>query len=122
PWEALATQRGRHVEIAKLARVRGRLESARGNVKDAERAFQHGLEQLGQLPLPFERALLELAHGQTLRRSGKRRAAAVQLQTAADRFATLDAQPYLERAERELVACGLAPTERRTFDPTRLTA
>jgi DNA-binding NarL/FixJ family response regulator len=122
PWEALASQRGRRLEIARSARVRGRLESARGNAKDAEAAFQHGLDRLGQLPLPFERALLELAHGQTLRRNGKRRAAAVQLQTAADRFATLEAHPYLERCERELIACGLAPTERRAFDPTRLTA
>jgi DNA-binding CsgD family transcriptional regulator len=122
PREALAEGRGRRVEIAKLARVRGRLESARGNAKNAEAAFQHGLEQLGQLPLPFERALLELAHGQTLRRNGKRRAAAVVLQAAADRFATLEAQPYLERSERELTACGLSAPERRTFDPTRLTA
>jgi DNA-binding NarL/FixJ family response regulator len=110
------------VEIAKLCRVRGRLESARGNAMDAEAAFHHGLQQLGQLPLPFDRALLELAHGQTLRRNGKRRAAAVQLQAAADRFATLEAQPYLERCERELIACGLSPTKRRTFDPSRLTA
>ena len=108
--------------MARLARVRGRLESARGRTKAAEAAFQHGLDQLGQLPLPFERALIELAYGQTLRRNGKRRAAAAQLQAAADRFATLDARPYLERCERELIACGLAPAERRTFDPTRLTA
>jgi len=110
------------VEIARFARVRGRLESARGHVKDAEVAFQRGLQGLGHLPLPFERALLELAHGQTLRRHGKRRVAAAQLQAAADRLATLEARPYLERCERELIACGLAPAERRTFDPTRLTA
>jgi DNA-binding CsgD family transcriptional regulator len=122
PGEALADQRGRRVEIARLARVRGRLEAARGDAGHAEAAFQHGLERLGDLPVPFERALLELAHGQTLRRAGKRRAAAAQLQSAADRLATLEAQPYLERCERELIACGLSPTERRTFDPSRLTA
>jgi DNA-binding CsgD family transcriptional regulator len=122
PWEALADERGRRVEIARFARVRGRLESARGHATEAEAAFQHGLERLGQLPLPFERALLELAHGQALRRHGKRRLAAAQLQAASDRLATLDARPYLERCERELIACGLAPAERRTFDPTRLTA
>jgi DNA-binding CsgD family transcriptional regulator len=120
--EELARQRGRRVEIARLARVRGRLESAMGDANKAEATFSHGLEQLGQLPLPFERALLELAYGQTLRRHGKRRVAASQLQAAADRFATLEARPYLERCERELIACGLAPSERRTFDPTRLTA
>jgi DNA-binding CsgD family transcriptional regulator len=120
--EALAHERGRKVEVARLARVRGRLESARGNAKHAEAAFRHGLDQLGHLPLPFDRAQVELAYGQTLRRHGKRRLAAAQLQAAADRFATLEARPYLERCERELIACGLAPAERRTFDPTRLTA
>ena len=122
PRETLAEERGRRLETARLARARGRLESARGNTEKAEAAFRHGLERLGPLPVPFERALLELAHGQTLRRNGKRRAAAVELQAASDRFATLEAQPYLERAERELVACGLTAPERRSFDPTRLTA
>jgi DNA-binding CsgD family transcriptional regulator/tetratricopeptide (TPR) repeat protein len=121
PREALASERGRNVEVARLARVRGRLESARGNTTEAEVGFQLGLSQLGQRPLPFERALIELAYGQDLRRHGKRRAAAVLLQAAADRFATLEARPYLERCERELIACGLAPAERRTFDSTRLT-
>src|SRR5439155_4532645 len=35
---------------------------------------------------------------------------------------TLEARPYLDRCERELIACGLASAERRSFDPTRLTA
>ena len=122
PFEALAELRGRRAEIARLARVRGHLESARGNAKEAEDAFHRGLELLGRLPLPFDRALIELGYGQTLRRHGKRRLAAAQLQAAADRFATLEARPYLERCERELIACGLAPAERHTFDPTRLTA
>ncbi|HEY3261173.1 MAG TPA: AAA family ATPase [Pseudonocardiaceae bacterium] len=122
PREALANQRHRRSEIARLARVRGHIESARGNPEAAETTFQHALDQLGQMPLPFERALIELAYGQTLRRHGKRRAAATQLQAAADRFSMLRARPYQERCERELVACGLSPAERRTFDPTRLTA
>ena len=122
PREVLAEERERTVEVARLARVRGRLESARGNVREAEAAFQHGLDRLGERPLPFERALIEFAYGQTLRRHGKRRIAAAQLQAAADRLAILDARPYLERCERELVACGLASADRRTLDPTRLTA
>ena len=32
------------------------------------------------------------------------------------------ARPFLERCERELIACGLAPSKRRDFDPSRLTA
>jgi DNA-binding CsgD family transcriptional regulator len=122
PREALARDRGRTVEMARLARVRGRLESARGHATEAEEIFGHALDLLRQVPLPFERALIELAYGQTLRRHGKRRLAAAHLQAATDGFASLEAKPYLERGERELVACGLAPADRRTFDPTRLTA
>ena len=72
--------------------------------------------------MPFQRALLELAHGQVLRRAGQRRAAANQLQAARDRLAGLRARPYLERCERELAACGLTPAKRSDFDPSRLTA
>ena len=72
--------------------------------------------------MPFQRALLELAYGQVLRRAGQRRAAANQLQAARDRLAGLRARPYLERCERELAACGLTPAKRSDFDPSRLTA
>jgi len=122
PHEELAAARGRRSSIARLARVRGRLEAAAGRVEAAEAAFRRGLDQLERLPLPFQRALLELAYGQTLRRHGQRRAAAGQLQAAHDRLAALGARPYLERCERELSACGLAPAKRRSFDPSQLTA
>ncbi|MGD9528929.1 MAG: AAA family ATPase [Dehalococcoidia bacterium] len=122
PREIVAAERGRNVEIARLARVRGRLEAARGNAKEAEEAFEHGLAQFERHPVPFEKALVELAYGQTLRRSGKRRMAAARLRAAADGFAILGARPYMERCDRELVACGLSTADRRTFDVTRLTA
>jgi DNA-binding CsgD family transcriptional regulator len=72
--------------------------------------------------MPFERAQLELAYGQVLRRAGKRRAAASQLQAARDRLTSLNARPYLQRCERELAASGLTPAKRSVFDPSRLTA
>ena len=72
--------------------------------------------------MPFQWALLELAHGQVLRRAGQRRAAAERLSAARERFAGLRARPYLERCEQELAACGLAPAKRSAFDPSRLTA
>ncbi|WP_214370373.1 helix-turn-helix transcriptional regulator [Pseudonocardia sp. H11422] len=122
PHEELAAARGRRSSIAVLARVRGRLEAAAGRPEAAEAAFGRGLEQLEQLPLPFPRALLELAYGQVLRRNGHRRAAAEQLRAAHDRLVGLGARPYLERCERELSACGLAPAKRHSFDPGRLTA
>ena len=91
---------------ARLARVRGRVEAARANKDAATAAFERALELIGPLGMPYERALIELAHGQFLRRAGRRRAAARQLTAARDTLAALGARPALERAERELGACG----------------
>jgi ATP/maltotriose-dependent transcriptional regulator MalT len=121
PHESLADQRGRHAPIARLARVRGRLEAARGDIEAAEAAFQRGLRHMQSLPMPFEQALLELAYGQFLRRVGRRRAAAARLGSAQDCFVSLGARPWLERCDRELMACGLAPAKRRGRDWQRLT-
>lgn len=122
PHEELAAVRGRASMIASLARVRGRLEAAQGRLPAAEAAFQRGLAEVERLPLPFQRALVELAYGQVLRRAGQRRAASERLQAARDRLVGLRARPYLERCERELTACGLTPGKRSAFDPSRLTA
>jgi DNA-binding CsgD family transcriptional regulator/tetratricopeptide (TPR) repeat protein len=120
--EDAAARRGRRSMVARLARVRGRLAAARGDLASAEAAFNRGLAEITLLPLPFQRALLEFAYGQVLRRAGQRRAAAHQLQGARDRFSRLMANPFLERCDRELAASGLAPAKRSTFDPSRLTA
>jgi DNA-binding CsgD family transcriptional regulator/tetratricopeptide (TPR) repeat protein len=118
--EALAEERGRASIIARLARVRGKVQAALGRSDEAEAAFQRSFEQMPAL-MPFELALVQLTYGQTLRRDGKRRAAAQQLQACYDRFLVLGAQPYVERSERELIACGIAPSEPRQFDAARLT-
>jgi DNA-binding CsgD family transcriptional regulator len=120
PRERAAAARGRASMVGRLARVRGRLEAARGHLQAAEEAFGRadGSGERG----PFPRGLSELAHGQVLRRAGRRRAAAEMLSAARERFAGLRARPYLERCEQELAACGLAPAKRREFDSSRLTA
>jgi DNA-binding CsgD family transcriptional regulator len=120
--EELAAARGRGSALAGLARVRGRLEAARGRLDAAEEAFQRGLAAVDGESLPFMRGMVELAHGQVLRRGGRRRAASAQLQAARERLSALGARPFVERCERELSACGLAPAKRSTFDPSRLTA
>ena len=122
PHEDLAATRGRRSMVARLAGVRGRLEAAAGRMPAAEEAFRRGLADIERLPLPFARACLEFSYGQVLRRGGQRRAAAERLQAARERLAGLRARPYLERCERELVGCGLAPAKRSAFDPRRLTA
>ena len=87
----------------------------------AETAFRHGIDQLHGLPLPFERALLELAYGQMLRRRGHRRAATVQLEAARERFSALGAHPFAKRCVMELTGSGLAPAKRTNVDRDRLT-
>jgi DNA-binding CsgD family transcriptional regulator len=122
PHEELAAARGRGSAIAGLARVRGRLEAARGRLDAAEEVFQRGLAAVDGGSLPFVRAMVELTHGQVLRRGGRRRAAAAELLAARERLSALGARPFVERCERELSACGLAPAKRSEFDPSRLTA
>ncbi len=119
--EELAEERKRRSSIARLARARGRLEAAAGRMESAHVAFRHGLDQLHDLPLPFERASLELAYGQVLRRRGHRRAATLHLESAHERFTGLGARPFVERCVRELKGSGLAPAKRTNADPARLT-
>ena len=122
PHEELAVARGRGSMVARLARVRGRLAAARGRLAEAEAAFGRAAGELERLGLPFQWALVDLAHGQVLRRAGQRRAAAERLSAARERLVGLRARPYVERCEQELAACGLAPAKRSEFDPSRLTA
>ena len=99
----------------------GNPEAAPGQVPLMEATFRRGLSALEGSPAPMQRALLELAHGQMLRRAGLRRAAAKRLRAARDLFAGLGARPQLELCDRELAACGLTPAKRATADPRRLT-
>ena len=66
--------------------------------------------RLGPLERPFDRAHVQLAHGQFLGVSRRRRPPRACSPTAAETFAALGARPALERAERELVASGLRPS------------
>ena len=116
PFEALAAARGRRSVMASAARARGTLEAAHGHAERADAAFRDGLKHASDLPLPFERALLETAYGRYLRRAGRHDESAAHLQAARTRFAQLDARPFLERCDRELTACGRT-LPKRTADP-----
>ena len=102
PLEATARQRGHRSTSARLAYVRGRLLAARGDLLGAEQEFQDARARLARLPLPYERARVDFAHGITLRRAGRRREAAALLSTARQSFAALGAQVYVQRCDREL--------------------
>jgi DNA-binding CsgD family transcriptional regulator len=102
PLEALVRQRGHRSAAARLGYVRGRLLGARGDLAAAEEAFLRARAQLEGLPLPYEKARVDFAHGLTLRRAGRRRDAATVLATARQGFAALGAQVYVDRCDREL--------------------
>jgi DNA-binding CsgD family transcriptional regulator/tetratricopeptide (TPR) repeat protein len=110
PHEELAQRRGRRSSVGRLARARGRVEAAAGRPEGAEAAFERALAAVEGLEVPFERARIELAAGQFLRRAGKRRRAADLLAVAQRRFTGLGARPFVERCEAELAASGLRPS------------
>ncbi|MET0865364.1 MAG: AAA family ATPase [Nakamurella sp.] len=122
PHEKVAQQRGRRTSIARMARSRGAIEAAAGRTQQAADAFELALRSTDNLPVPFERARIELAAGRYLRRAGQRRRAADLLSAARERFSVLGASPYLQRCEVELGATGLTPTGRIDRDRASLTS
>jgi ATP/maltotriose-dependent transcriptional regulator MalT len=122
PHERLARERGRRSAIARLARVRARVEAAAGRPARAEQAFADALAATEAVELPFERGRIELAAGGFLRRAGQRRRAAELLSAAERRFTELGAAPYAERCVKEMAASGLKPAARHGRDRAELTA
>ncbi|MFP5367713.1 MAG: helix-turn-helix transcriptional regulator, partial [Actinomycetes bacterium] len=94
--------------LARLAYVRGRILAAGGDLDAARSSFLGGLAQLEGLPLPFARARIKFAYGQSFRRAGKRREAGAVLLEARDLFAVLGAGAYVDRCSREMRAAGVA--------------
>jgi ATP/maltotriose-dependent transcriptional regulator MalT len=90
-----------------LWRLRGALAHARRLPDDAEAAFENGRTAAESVQAPLAEALLELELGQFLRRTKRRRAASEALESARSRFAALGAQPFSDRCETELAACGV---------------
>jgi DNA-binding CsgD family transcriptional regulator len=122
PHEERAAQRGRRSAIARLARARGRVEAAAGRSARAEEAFQRAVAAAEEAAFPFERAKVELAAGQFLRRAGQRSRAVGLLRSAHDTFAGLGAAPWSDRCATELAGSGLRPRARRDRDRAALTS
>lgn len=109
PHERLAGQRQHRSTLARLAYVRGRIHAATGDLDAARTSFLGGLKQLDGLPMPYARARVKFAYGQSFRRAGKRREAATMLAEARDLFEVLGAGAYVERCSREMRASGVPP-------------
>lgn len=103
------------------ALIRGRIAGAEGDIDAARAHFERALSRLEPLPLPYDRARVNFAYGQTLRRAGKRREADVALKNAREDYRSLGARTYVERCDRELQAGGLH-TGRAGAGPSHLTA
>jgi ATP/maltotriose-dependent transcriptional regulator MalT len=120
-YEARSRVQGRRSALANSARVRGKLEAARGRTKEARESFDAGLEGAREASGPFEIGLLEAAYGGMMRRHGQRHDAQVRLSSALDGFVQLGAEPFAARCEYELSVCGLHPPPRQRRDRTTLT-
>ena len=93
---------GRQLPRAAAARCRGLLASD----EDFEQHFERALDDNHQVPCPFELARTELYFGERLRRARRRTQARRWLRRALDTFDGLAAEPWSERARRELRATG----------------
>ncbi|MEE2032786.1 helix-turn-helix transcriptional regulator [Rhodococcus chondri] len=117
PHEERAADRGHRSAKARVGFVRGRIHAARGDIDSAREVFEESLESLAPLPLPYDRARINFAYGQTMRRAGRRRDADAVIRAARELYSTLGATSYVQRCDRELKAGGLktgngAPTTR----------
>ena len=109
--ERQAAHTGRRLAHAGAARCRGLL--ADGHGLDAD--FARALGWQAAVACPLERARTELCHGERLRRVGRRSEARAPLRRALVILETLGAEPWAERARRELGATG-ERARRRTPD------
>jgi DNA-binding CsgD family transcriptional regulator len=89
---------------------------------EAERLFLAALDAHAEAARPFEHARSELAYGEFLRRARRRVEARGHLRAALDRFETLGATLWAERARVELRASGQTARKRDTSTRDELTA
>lgn len=121
PHEARAAERGHHSAMARMGYVRGRLCGARGDIERARLHFDTALQNVSRTSMLYERARVNFAYGQTLRRAGKRRDADMVLHRARELYAAMRARTYVQRCDRELKAGGLHGHRSET-DTAELTA
>lgn len=105
-WEERSRRLDRAWALAILARARGLLLSARGDVEGALAAFEQALVEHDRTTDPFQRARTLLARGRTQRRAKKRAAAHATLEDARTQFERLDAPLWIEQTRVELSRIG----------------
>ena len=105
-WESVAVRVGRHWSLAQIARCRGLLEAALGNVEQAMRALEVAVAEHEAVHDPFGRARALLALGVVRRRARQKRPAREAIEAALEAFETLGAAGWAEKARAELGRIG----------------
>ena len=105
-WQPRAATLDRAWALAILARCRGLLLAARGELDGAFASFEQALVEHDRDADPFARARTLLALGRTQRRAKRRAAARATLEDALERFETLGAPLWAEQARAELARIG----------------
>ena len=123
-WQERAAALDRAWALAILARCRGLLLAARGDLEGAFASFERALAEHARSTDPFHHARTLLALGRTQRRAKKRGAARTTLEDALARFERLGAPLWAEQTRAELARIGgrapsrgeLTEAERRIAD------
>jgi DNA-binding CsgD family transcriptional regulator len=105
-WEPRAAAVDRAWSLAVLARCRGLVLAARGDLDGAFTSFERSLAEHARSGDPFQEARTVLALGRTQRRAKRRGAARTTLEDALARFERLGAPLWAEQARAELKRIG----------------
>jgi DNA-binding CsgD family transcriptional regulator len=105
-WQARADALDRAWALAILARARGLLLAARGDLGSAFASFERALAEHARSTDPFHHARTLLALGRTQRRAKRRGAARTTLEDALARFEQLGAPLWAEQTRAELARIG----------------
>jgi DNA-binding CsgD family transcriptional regulator len=116
--DAEAAAAGNSAAQAAAARCHGLLADA----DDFDLDFRRALDLHAAVPLPFEEARTRLCYGERLRRARRSSEAQALLRGALETFENLGAEPWAERARRELASTGETLRRRPAWHATELTA
>lgn len=122
PLLQAAMEAGHGSATARYLAVRAMVHTAEGKQEAAGADFEQALAALRSVGAPYDRARIDFAYGQFLRRAGKRADCVGPLSRALAVFTHLDAKVYIERCQRELQASGIGLPRREPEDFCSLTA
>jgi len=105
-WQERAVALDRASALAILARGRGLLLAARGDLDGALASFEQALAEHARSTDPFQHARTLLALGRTQRRAKRRGDARTTLDTALAAFERLGAPPWADQTRAELARIG----------------